>query len=184
MSYVNNISVSTQATDTTVIPSSAPAPSSPVRFYAISDTKLIVLSILTIGLFEIYWLYKNWWAIRDMEKSKVVPIGRAIFAVFYSFQLFEKMIKKANDAGYKGYANVGILGGNFIILNILSNLVSRMHVNSLALDIAGYILVLPSSLSLLYSARQIFIITLSTQPMSHRIDSQKLKSSGLLLPLL
>ena len=41
------------------------------RYYPVSTTKLVVLSILTGGLYEIYWFYKNWKWIKQRDGSSI-----------------------------------------------------------------------------------------------------------------
>ncbi len=49
-------------------------------FFPVSITKLIILSICTIGIYEVYWFYKNWEIIKQREYSKISPFWRAIFS--------------------------------------------------------------------------------------------------------
>ena len=60
-------------------------------FFAVSLTKLVIMSACTLSLYEIYWFYRNWQYIRRRERSNISPAPRAIFAVFYCYQCFARV---------------------------------------------------------------------------------------------
>ena len=49
-----------------------PAEGTPV-FFAVSILKFIVLSIFSLGVYDIYWFYKNWKLARAREDSDILP---------------------------------------------------------------------------------------------------------------
>lgn len=53
--------------------------------------KLIFMSTATLGLYEIYWFYKNWVAIKQSEGSKIRPFWRALFCNFTAYALFRRL---------------------------------------------------------------------------------------------
>jgi hypothetical protein len=66
----------------------------------------VVLSILTLGLYHIYWFYKNFEAIRKSQESGVssswgvlASLIKAIFSIFFCYGLFKKIYENARDAG-------------------------------------------------------------------------------------
>ena len=60
-------------------------------FFAVSVTKLIVMSIFTLGIYEVYCLYRNWKLIKARDQSDIYPVARAIFAIFYVYQCFARI---------------------------------------------------------------------------------------------
>lgn len=52
----------------------------PAAYYPVSRTKFVLLAVLTLGLYEIYWFYKNWAYVRIREQSNIWPLARGIFA--------------------------------------------------------------------------------------------------------
>jgi hypothetical protein len=44
-------------------------------FFPVSITKFLLLSIGTLGLYEIYWFYKNWGFIKARDRSDISPRG-------------------------------------------------------------------------------------------------------------
>lgn len=67
--------------------SSDDSPPVDVRFHHVAPAKFIVMALITGGLYELYWLYRGWKAIKREEASKIMPFWRAFFAPvwFYSF---------------------------------------------------------------------------------------------------
>jgi len=76
--------------------------------FAVSRAKLVVMSLCTLGLYEIYWAYKQWDAIRRREQESMMPFWRAIFAPLWGFSLFPRLQKLAashgTDPGFSGSA--------------------------------------------------------------------------------
>ena len=52
-------------------------------FYSVSIIKFIVLSFFSFGIYNIFWLYKNWKIIKQRELNDIHPIPRAIFGYFF-----------------------------------------------------------------------------------------------------
>lgn len=74
---------------------------SEVPFFAVSPLKLVLMSIFTCGLYEIYWFYKNWQIFKLREKENIYPFWRALFAVFFCYSLFSEIAEwqKEHDKG-------------------------------------------------------------------------------------
>jgi hypothetical protein len=77
-----------------------------VDFFYISTERLLVLSNLTLGLYHIYWFYKNFEAIRKSQESGfssssgvLASLLKAIFSIFFCYGLFKKIYENARDAG-------------------------------------------------------------------------------------
>lgn len=76
-------------------------------FMTLPIWKLVVLSLITFGLYEIVWFYKYWKVIKDSNGEKISPFWRALFAGFSGFWLFpilEKYIKQHNLPAFSGIA--------------------------------------------------------------------------------
>lgn len=65
-------------------------------FVAVSITKLVVMSLCTFGLYEVWWFYRNWRLARERGVD-VWPVPRALFAVFFVYALF-RAIRDYPDA--------------------------------------------------------------------------------------
>jgi hypothetical protein len=119
-----------------------------IDFYYIPPVRFTILSVLTFGIYPIFWFYKNWQIIKQAEDSKIYPIIRSV-VVLYSLPLFEKVIDSAKKHGFKNYFSAGILAMIYILLYIAPNIIS--NINPLNDTLTLYILFnFLSTLPLLY----------------------------------
>jgi drug/metabolite transporter superfamily protein YnfA len=86
--------------------------------FAVSLTKMIVLLIVTFGLYEVVWLYQHWAAIRRRERSDIWPVPRAIFGVIFCWSLFRRVERAGQDAGVAGGPPFGALAVAWILSTI------------------------------------------------------------------
>ena len=67
--------------DASTIPVGPPrTPQGQPAFFAVSPLKLIVMSTATLGIYELYWFYKNWKLIKQRTESNIMPFWRAFLA--------------------------------------------------------------------------------------------------------
>lgn len=100
-------------------------PTVDVEYFAISPKRLALFSILTFGIYEIYWFYKNWEAVKKAEGQNISPFWRAIFAVFFCHGLFKKVLESSKSHGYKESYSPGWLATAYIALLVIGNGLSR-----------------------------------------------------------
>ena len=60
-------------------------------FFPISITKLIVMWFLTLGIYSMYWFYKNFRYIEDQENKGTMPKARGIFCYLWYYPLYSKL---------------------------------------------------------------------------------------------
>lgn len=60
-------------------------------YFAVTTFKFIVLSLCTLGLYEMYWFYQNWHRIKERDGSAIMPAMRSIFSVFFCYQCFDRI---------------------------------------------------------------------------------------------
>ncbi|NQZ89927.1 MAG: DUF3857 domain-containing protein [Colwellia sp.] len=58
------------------------------HFFPVAPVKFLVLSLFTMGFYSAYWMYRNWNIIKQKQQSELMPIARAIFAIFWFYPLF------------------------------------------------------------------------------------------------
>ena len=88
----------------------------------ISVGKFIFYSIISFGIYEIVWFYRNWKFFKEKENLNISPFWRAIFAIFFINDLFKRMLKLSQEKGYKETYSSGWLTASWFILGILSRL--------------------------------------------------------------
>jgi hypothetical protein len=69
----------TATTEPSEIPLTIPAK---CMFFPVSLFKLTVMSLFTLGLYEIYWFYRNWQLIKAMNPSEFC-LSRVLSLLFY-----------------------------------------------------------------------------------------------------
>jgi hypothetical protein len=69
------------------------------EFFTVAPNKLIVMMLLTHGLYVGYWLYKNWKMYGVSSGRSIWPLARTILSIIYIPSLFSKIDRacKAND---------------------------------------------------------------------------------------
>jgi len=120
-----------------------------IEYFSISPKRLALLSVLTLGIYEIFWFYNNWEAIRKAEQQKISPFGRAIFAVFYCHNFFKKVLRSAKKHGYNDSYSPGLLATIYIVLLLVGNGLSRVEDTTFGLNIIWLLIAISSVIPLL-----------------------------------
>src|SRR5262245_20160259 len=78
------------------------------------------------GLYEAYWLYKNWSFLKEREGLNIWPFWRGVFGIFFCHSLLRK-IHNDNEARtvLQPTFTPGSLATGFVILAILASLIGR-----------------------------------------------------------
>lgn len=97
-------------------------PGLPPLYFPVSPLKLLVLSTCTLGIYELYWFYKNWRLLQERERSDIMPVGRAIFAHFFCYSLFKRVELTAEVQRVQKTIAAGPLAAGWIILTLLARL--------------------------------------------------------------
>src|SRR5687767_2451938 len=65
--------------------------------YVVAPTKFMLLAFSTMGMYSLYWFYKNWSLRRRAYGLTIWPVARAIFAVFFAHRLFRALDVEAHE---------------------------------------------------------------------------------------
>ncbi|MEG4960202.1 MULTISPECIES: hypothetical protein [unclassified Microcoleus] len=68
-------------------------------FFPVSRFKLLVMSLVTFGLYQIFWFYKNWQLFKTATGSKISPFWRAFFNGLFCYSLITKIRNRAKLRG-------------------------------------------------------------------------------------
>jgi hypothetical protein len=60
-------------------------------FFPVSLLKLGVMSIVTLGLYQPYWMFQNWKLIKERKNTDIIPFWRAFFAIFWIIPLLREI---------------------------------------------------------------------------------------------
>lgn len=56
-------------------------------YHCVSTAKLVILSLVTLGIYELVWFYANWVRVRQSTGRNISPFWRAAFAPLYCYSL-------------------------------------------------------------------------------------------------
>lgn len=87
-----------------------------------STRKLIILSILSFGIYEIYWFYSQWKTLKEKNRLRVTPWARALFSPLYAWSLFESIYEKVGKNTKQDLRNARLLGVSYFLVTILYKL--------------------------------------------------------------
>ncbi|MEG3987653.1 hypothetical protein QUA13_10975 [Microcoleus sp. S28C3] len=68
-------------------------------FFPVSRLKLFVMSLVTFGLYQIFWFYKNWQLFKAATGSNISPFWRAVFNGIFCYSLITKIRNRAKLRG-------------------------------------------------------------------------------------
>jgi hypothetical protein len=60
-------------------------------YFSVSPKKLILMSVCTLGVYDLYWFYKNWTYVRYRGRVRIRPALRSSFAIFYCYAIFAEI---------------------------------------------------------------------------------------------
>lgn len=88
--------------------------------YVISTTKLVVLGLLTFGLYYSYWFYRQFKSFKVDRNWEITPWVRALFWPLTSYTLFQKVSEAGEEYDKKQNVNAGLFTA-VIIVSIIIN---------------------------------------------------------------
>ncbi|TDG35221.1 hypothetical protein EZJ43_14065 [Pedobacter changchengzhani] len=86
--------------------------------YLISTTKFVILSILTLGLYEFWWVYKAWRFFQEKENSGINAPLRTILSIVFLMSLFSKINSYALDKGNPKKFYAGVVFVNYLLVSL------------------------------------------------------------------
>jgi hypothetical protein len=120
-------------------------PEKPLFLY-ISIVKFVLVSIFSLGIYEVYWIYKNWCYIKERDNLNILPFWRAVFGVFFIHSLLNRIFNDKDAGEFEAPSfDANALATGWVIVTILSNLLSRLPgaIGYLVLFIPAFIFLIP-----------------------------------------
>jgi hypothetical protein len=97
------------------------SPATPT-FFAVGLVKLLVMSVATAGLYELYWFYRNWQHIRDREKPGIWPVWRTVFSVVFCLPCLAAIGRTGRDLGVPPAVPAWALAVGWVVAVVASQL--------------------------------------------------------------
>jgi len=126
-------------------------------FYVVSPRKFLILFFATLGMYQMYWGYKNWQLYRQATDEKLWPVPRAIFGVFFMHSLFGN-VATHNPEDAPGEWNNDGNAWAVVALVVASNVLNRTSshgIGSPYTDWLSLLIVVPLALCFLPVQNQI-----------------------------
>ena len=127
-----------------------PPPKPVSEFLYIPISRLIAMSIATLGFYVTYWMYINWRYLKNRDGLKIQPFWRAWFGIFY-FHSLQKAIKDAPIPSGAVPANFSPSGlaTCYVIISIINFAFSRANNSAVTLfliilELLTFCLLLPA----------------------------------------
>ncbi len=95
-------------------------------FYVVSPKKFWVLFIATLGMYMIYWFYKNWSQYKKATGDNSWPVARAIFNIFFTHALFRKINNKLKEKNIESDWKHAWLATLYVVITILDRVLDRL----------------------------------------------------------
>ncbi len=121
-------------------------------FYVISMAKLTTLFFITLGIYQIFWWYKNWSNYKDLCRyndsadRNIWPIPRAIFSVFFVHSLFHRVEDYAETKSRALNWKIDTTATMMVLLLIASGICSQLSSKGLGspyTDLGWMLLLVP-----------------------------------------
>lgn len=66
-------------------------------FFPVSLWKLTVMSLCTVGLYQVHWFYWNWRLIKQREGRRLSPPWRSVTGILFALPLFRRISREEGD---------------------------------------------------------------------------------------
>ena len=90
--------------------------------FAVSITKLVVMNLATVGMYQLYWFYKHWVAIKRRTRENISPVWRTFFSVIWCYSCFSHIHDEARRHKVDNWISVGSLAAGWAITSLLGRL--------------------------------------------------------------
>ncbi|ACA88534.1 hypothetical protein [Shewanella woodyi] len=103
--------------------------------FHVSLSKFCIMFVMTFGLYQLYWAFKQWQALRNFYQLDAWPVARSFFSIFFTHSLFVYITEyiKETEREYSwhqtGYATLYVF--LVVVGSLFSNLIDEDSTNIL-----------------------------------------------------
>lgn len=90
------------------------------RWFPVSLTKYLVMHVSTLGLYQLFWIYKQWTRIKAIDRDDLWPWARTLFAGIWNFPLFDRVSREALEADVRANWNPYVLGFGAMLFGVFA----------------------------------------------------------------
>jgi hypothetical protein len=85
------------------------------QYHHVAVWKFELLSICTIGLYELYWFYKSWKFVQERDQPDILPFWRAVFAPIWYYSMARDLSEQMPAA--RSTTSAGMFAVLYFLLN-------------------------------------------------------------------
>jgi hypothetical protein len=116
------------------------APALPVGaeqvLYVVAPRKFLLLMIGTLGIYAVYWFYRNWKLLNERHQS-YWPVMRAIFAIFFTHSLLREVDGILERKTPRYVWSPGMLATVYVVSVLAGRILSRLNNVGIGGTVAG-----------------------------------------------
>jgi hypothetical protein len=88
-------------------------------FFPVGTAKLAIMSLGTLGLYQLYWSYKNWKSVQRLTGDKLNAPLRALFYPLTSYFLFKRISQEGRKLHPEMSISAGPLATALLVMTLL-----------------------------------------------------------------
>ena len=92
------------------------------QFYPLGGAKFLIYHFLTLGIYSIYWFYRQWRWVKQRDNSLIMPFWRALFSPLWLYALYQQLKQEPLQAGRSLPSKVMMV--MIVVIYIVSSILS------------------------------------------------------------
>lgn len=86
------------------------------RYFAVSASKFVVMSLASFGIYGFYWLYENWALEQAHTGEDLSPLWRTFFSFIWIYSLLRRMRETATAAQVPSHWTEGLTTAAYLLI--------------------------------------------------------------------
>jgi hypothetical protein len=94
----------------------APDPASQFPFFSVPTARFVFFNLITFGLYQLWWFYKNWGRVKERTGKDLSPFWRAVFSPLFCFQFVRTVRSTSEKVAVQAPLSVGLITAGYLVL--------------------------------------------------------------------
>ena len=95
-------------------------------WFAVGTRKLLVMSVLTFGLYTIHWFERHYRFQKAARREDTMPLARGLFSIFFAKDLFWRVEVAAQEAQVRHGWAANSMAAMFVVCVLANRIVDRV----------------------------------------------------------
>jgi len=109
------------------------------QFYVVSNTKFLLLYFFTLGLYTVYWFYRNWSLYKQSTGESMWPVMRGIFSIFFTHSLFKRVDERLQAQTVAYHWTPTILATVYVVSAVVANISDRLSMKNIGTPVTDFL---------------------------------------------